>query len=339
MVRVGVIGYGYWGPNLVRNFETCPDTEIICVADQRQERLDLVARQYRGIEVTTDAKELITNDGIDAVAIATPVNTHYSLALEAIEAGKHVFIEKPMTETAEQAQHLLDEASKRGLTVMVDHTFIYTDSVKKIREMVDNGDLGDIYYYDSMRVNLGLFQRDVSVVWDLAVHDFSILQHILNERPTKVAATGISHVPDSPENTAFITLFYPSGCIAHINVNWLAPVKVRQTLIGGSKKMVVYDDIEPSEKIKVYDKGVDLVTDEDQIYQLLVNYRAGDMYAPSLKNTEALGVEIAHFADCISNGTTPITGGQMGLEVVRLLEAATQSMQAQGAPVEIDPAS
>lgn len=338
MVRVGVIGFGYWGPNLVRNFETCPDTEIVCVSDQREERLEMASRQYRGIQVTTDASALIANPDIDAVAIATPVSTHYPLALEAIQAGKHVFIEKPMTETAEQAQHLLDEAEKRGLTVMVDHTFIYTDSVIKIREMIDNGDLGDIFYYDSMRVNLGLFQRDVSVVWDLAVHDFSILQYLLDERPNKVAATGISHVPDNPENTAFITLFYPSGCIAHVNVNWLAPVKVRQTLIGGSKKMVVYDDIEPSEKIKVYDKGVDLVTDEDQIYQLLVNYRAGDMYAPSLKNTEALGVEIAHFADCITNNKTPITSGQMGLEVVRLLEAATQSMRAHGAPVEIDAA-
>lgn len=338
MVRVGVIGYGYWGPNLVRNFETCPDTEIVCVSDQREERLEMASRQYRGIKVTTDASALISSPDIDAVAIATPVSTHYPLALEAIQAGKHVFIEKPMTETAEQAQHLLDEAEKRGLTVMVDHTFIYTDSVIKIREMIDNGDLGDIFYYDSMRVNLGLFQRDVSVVWDLAVHDFSILHYLLDERPNKVAATGISHVPDNPENTAFITLFYPSGCIAHVNVNWLAPVKVRQTLIGGSKKMVVYDDIEPSEKIKVYDKGVDLVTDEDQIYQLLVNYRAGDMYAPSLKNTEALGVEISHFADCINTGKTPITDGQMGLEVVRLLEAATESMRAQGAPVEIDAA-
>lgn len=338
MVRVGVIGFGYWGPNLVRNFETCPDTEIVCVSDQREERLEMASRQYRGIQVTTDASVLIANPDIDAVAIATPVSTHYPLALEAIQAGKHVFIEKPMTETAEQAQHLLDEAEKRGLTVMVDHTFIYTDSVIKIREMIDNGDLGDIFYYDSMRVNLGLFQRDVSVVWDLAVHDFSILQYLLDERPNKVAATGISHVPDNPENTAFITLFYPSGCIAHVNVNWLAPVKVRQTLIGGSKKMVVYDDIEPSEKIKVYDKGVDLVTDEDQIYQLLVNYRAGDMYAPSLKNTEALGVEIAHFADCIANNKTPITSGQMGLEVVRLLEAATESMRAHGAPVEIEAA-
>jgi predicted dehydrogenase len=335
MIRVGVIGFGYWGPNLVRNFAEAKGSEIAAVADLRPERLAVAATRFRGIETTSDARELIHNPNIDAVIIATPVSGHYPLALEALQAGKHVLVEKPLTATAEQASRLIEEAARRRLTLMVDHTFVYTGAVRKIREEVASGSLGNIYYYDSVRVNLGLFQHDVNVLWDLAAHDLSIMDYVLPVRPSAVSATGISHVPNEPENVAYLTLFFDSNIIAHIHVNWLAPVKVRRTLIGGARKMIVYDDLEPSEKIKIYDKGITVSNTPEHVYEMLISYRTGDMHAPQLQTTEALQTEANHFVRCVAGEEKPISNGESGLQVVSLLEAASYSLKQRGRPVEI----
>ena len=335
MINIGIVGYGYWGPNLVRNFADTPGAKLAAVSDLDSAKLALVQRRFPSVATTTDYRDLLKDPGIDAIAVATPVNTHYDIALAALQAGKHVWLEKPMTETAEQARRLVDEAQRRNLTLIVDHTFIYTGAVQKMAELIKAGELGRLYYYDSIRVNLGLFQRDVSVISDLAVHDFSILDHLLDEQPVAVSASGMNHFPGTPENLAYVTLFYESGTIAHINVSWLAPVKVRQILVGGSKKMITYDDLEPSEKIKIYDKGVSFTDDPEKIQEMRVGYRTGDMWAPRLAVTEALGVEGAHFIDCIEHGKTPRTDGQLGLRVVELIAAANQSMRRKGETVYI----
>jgi len=335
MVRMGVIGYGYWGPNLVRNFAEGPGTQVLGVSDFRQDRLDLAERRYPGIKTTRDPQDLISDPEIDAIAISTPVSTHFELALQALEAGKHVLVEKPMTRTSEEGARLIEEAYRRRLVLMVDHTFVYTGAVRKIRELMDTGALGEIYYYDSTRVNLGLFQQDVDVIWDLAVHDLSIMEYILPGRPKEVSATGTGHVNGAAENIAYVTVFYENALIAHLNVNWLSPIKIRRTLIGGSKKMILYDDIETSEKVKVYDKGVVVKNGPESLYKLLVAYRSGDMYAPQLDISEALRVEAKHFADCVVNGKVPITDGHAGLRVVRILEAATTSMKERGRTVRL----
>ncbi|MBE2223196.1 MAG: Gfo/Idh/MocA family oxidoreductase [Anaerolineae bacterium] len=337
MINVGVIGYGYWGPNLVRNFSESTSTQVVAVSDLNPERLALVQRRYPTIRTTLDHRELWADSNIDAIAIATPVTSHFDLGMGSLKAGKHVLIEKPLTESYEQAQLLVEEAEKRDLVLMVDHTFVYTGAIRKMKELVTTGELGKIYYYDSVRVNLGLFQHDVNVIWDLAVHDLSIMEHILPSHPIAVSATGVSHIEGQPENIAYITLFFEDNLIAHVHVNWLAPVKVRSTLIGGSKKMIVYDDLQPSEKVKVYNKGITLNNnDNESRYQMLIGYRTGDMWAPHLDMTEALQREVKHFADCIENGALPITNGQSGLRVVQILEAATQSMMNRGEPVELN---
>jgi predicted dehydrogenase len=335
MVRIGVIGYGYWGPNLVRNFAEVPDTQVVAVADMKTDRLQLVCRRYPRVQAVVDYRDLLRNPDIDAVAISTPVSTHFPLAMEALQAGKHVLVEKPMTADTDQAQRLIDEAARRKLVLMVDHTFVYTGAVRKMRELINTGALGDIYYYDSTRVNLGLFQHDVNVIWDLAVHDLSIMDYILPEVPVEVSATGIEHVAGAGEDAAYVSVFYSGSIIAHVNVNWLSPVKIRRTLIGGSKSMIVYDDIENSEKVKVYDKGVVVKNGPESLYKLLVSYRSGDMSAPQLDMTEALHIEAQHFADCIQNGTTPITDGHAGLRVVSTLEAATRSIKQRGKSVRV----
>ena len=338
MIRIGVIGYGYWGPNLVRNFYETAGAQVACVSDLRAERLKLVQSRYPTIRVTANHRELIEDPGVDAVAIATPVSTHFDLAMKALQAGKHVLVEKPLASTAEQVRKLIDAAQAAKRMLMVDHTFVYTGAVRKIRELVDSGSLGDIYYYDSARVNLGLFQHDVNVIWDLAVHDLSIMDYVLPFHPIAVSATGLSHVPGGKENIAFLTLFFGGPQIAHIHVNWLAPVKVRRTLIGASQKMIVYDDLEQSEKIKVYDKGITINRQQDpaeKIYQVLVGYRTGDMLAPQLDMTEALRVEAAHLVRCLEKGERPTTDGLAGLRVVQVLEAATRSMAEQGRPIEL----
>lgn len=335
-INIGVIGYGYWGPNLVRNFAEIPGAKIKTVSDFKPKLLAKVQARYPNIQVTTDCRDIFTDPKIDAVVIATPVSTHFDLAMAALQAGKHVLVEKPITVSSEQAMRLIEEAEKRNLVLMVDHTFVYTAAVRKMRDLVVTNTIGDIYYYDSVRVNLGIFQHDVNVIWDLAVHDLSIMNYVLPYQPYAVSATGMSHVPGEPENIAYLTLFFEGNLIAHIHVNWLAPVKVRRTLLGGSQRMIVFDDLEPSEKIKIYDKGITVNGNSESVYQMLIGYRAGDMWAPKLDMTEALRTEGLHFLNCIQTGDRPITDGQAGLRVVRILEAATESMRKQGQLVELN---
>ena len=335
MIKIGVIGYGYWGPNLVRNFMLAQGSAVTRVCDLREERLTPLHKQYPGLKTCTRPDEMIKDAEIDAVVIATPVSSHYELALAALQAGKHVLVEKPLASTSDQARRLIEEAAARKLVLLVDHTFVYTDAVRKIREMIATGQLGQIYYYDAVRVNLGLFQHDVNVIWDLAIHDLSIIDYVLPEKPIAVSATGISHVPGEPENVAYITLFFASSQIAHVHVNWLTPVKVRHTLIGGSEKMILYDDLEPSEKLKVYDKGIRVTPGPEDVYRMLVIYRLGDMWAPRLDNTEALQTEALHFIDCIETGRTPETDGLAGLRMVNMIEAAEVSLRDRGRLVEI----
>ncbi|MCH7562412.1 MAG: Gfo/Idh/MocA family oxidoreductase [Gemmatimonadetes bacterium] len=334
MLSVGVIGYGYWGPNLVRNFQESDVSRVTMVSDLDEARLGLVRTRYPSVQTTLEHRALITSDSVDAVVIATPVHTHFDLAMSALKAGKHAFVEKPLTQTSDQAMELIAEAQARGLVLMVDHTFVYTGAVRKLRELVTSGELGNIYYYDSKRVNLGLFQPDVNVIWDLAVHDLAIMAYVFQQQPIAVSATGISHVRGKPANVAYLSIYFETQMMAHVNVSWLSPVKLRQTLVGGDRKMVVYDDLEPSEKIKVYDKGIEL-TSRESIYETLVGYRTGDMWAPKLDAVEALSREARHFVDCVENGVTPESGGEAGLYVVRILEAATISMEERGAPVDL----
>jgi len=336
MINIGIVGYGYWGPNLVRNFVETNRAQVTAISDLRPERLTTAKMRCPAARTTTSFQELLDDASIDAVVIATPVSSHFDLACKALNAGKHVLVEKPMTASAEQAARLVDLAAGKRLVLMVDHTFIYTSAVRKIRQLVDSGDLGQIYYYDSVRINLGLFQTDVNVIWDLAVHDLSILNYVLPSRPTAVAATGMCHLPGESENIAYLTLFFDSSLLAHVHVNWLAPVKIRRTLIGGSRKMILYDDLEGSEKIKVYDKGISVNQEPEKLYQMKINYRAGDMWAPQLDNTEALRIEALEFVRCVESGSRPLTDGEAGLGVVRILEAATASIARRGALVELD---
>lgn len=335
ILNIGVIGYGYWGPNLVRNFSELMDARVHTVADLNPKALETVARRFPATKVTTDAMELIRDPEIDAVAIATPVATHFSLAMAALKAGKHVWLEKPMTETSMQARALIEEAKKRDLILHVDHTFIYTGPVRKMRDLVKSGELGKTLYYDSTRVNLGLFQRDVNVIADLAVHDFSILDYVFEQHPVAVSASGINHYPGTPENLAFITLFYESGFIAHVNVSWLAPVKVRTILIGGTDKMITFDELQPSEKLKIYDKGVSFTDDPAKIHEMRVGYRAGDMWAPKVDGAEALMVEGKHFVDCIRSNKPSHSDGEFGFRMVELIEAATASMRGRGETIHL----
>jgi predicted dehydrogenase len=335
MINIGVVGYGYWGPNLVRNFAELQGATVTAVADSDPRKLACAQRRYPGVRTMTDAQQLLRDPAVDAVAVATPVGSHFELGMAALRAGKHLWLEKPMTETSLQARKLIDEAERRKRVLLVDHTFIYTGAVRRIAELVRAGDLGRIYYYDSIRVNLGLFQRDVSVISDLAVHDFSILDFLLGEHPLAVSASGINHFPGTPENLAYITLFYGSGVIAHANVSWLAPVKVRQILIGGSRRMIVYDDLEPSEKVKIYDRGVSFTDDPQKILEMRVGYRTGDMLAPKIDPAEALRVAGEHFIACIESGKAPQTDGRLGLRVIELIEAATSSMRGRGETVYV----
>jgi len=335
MIGTGVIGYGYWGPNLARTFAESAEARLIAVSDRRTDRLALAHARHPGIEISQDHRTLLADSRIDALAIATPVATHFDLAMDAVRAGKHVLVEKTLTETSEQAERLIEEADRHGRVLMVDHTFVYSPAVRKIRELVESGQLGEIYYYDSVRINLGLFQRDVNVVWDLAVHDLSIMDYVLPSRPVAVSATGVGHVSGTQENVAYLTFFFEHNLIAHIHVNWLAPVKVRKTLICGSQKMVAYDDLDPSEKVKVYDRGVSLSRDAEEDYRIRVGYRMGDMWAPQVASEEPLRAEVAHFIRCIQTGERPVTDGRAALTIIRSLEAATDSIRRRGAPVEL----
>src|SRR6266498_3410065 len=330
MIKVGVIGYGYWGPNLVRNFMEAPGSTVVSVCDLRKERLALLQARYPTIKTTSSSCELLADPAIDAIVIATPVSSHYELGMAALKADKHVLIEKPLAANSEQALELIEEAMNRKRVLMVDHTFVYTSAVRKIRELITTNALGDIYYYDAVRVNLGLFQHDVNVIWDLAIHDLSIMDYVLPSKATAVSATGISHIPGQPENVAYITLFFANRQIAHVHVNWLTPVKVRHTLIGGSEKMILYDDLEPSEKVKIYDKGITVSQSPEAVYEMLVSYRSGDMWAPRLDTIEALQREAQHFIACVEKKEQPETDGRAGLRLVRIVEAAERSLRARG---------
>jgi len=328
VVRVGVIGYGYWGPNIVRNFHGLENCQVVAVCDKNPDALRRVSRIYPQIQLTTDFSAILQSSEIDAVAVVTPVWTHFELAKAALENGKHVFVEKPFTSTTRQAEELIELADRKNLKIMVDHTFLFSGAVRKIREIVEAGTLGSLYYFDSTRVNLGLFQHDVSVVWDLAPHDLSIMDHIIAEKPEAVVATGGNHL-NGHADMAFITIYFPRNIVAHVNVNWLSPVKIRTTLIGGRDKMLVWNDLEADEKIKIYDKGVQ-ITNGEGVYDLLVSYRSGDVWAPKCDQAEALKVELAYFMDCILNDRTPLNDGAAGLRVVRLLEAADRSLKEKG---------
>jgi len=333
MIKVGVIGYGYWGPNIVRNFHGQAHTRVDMLCDKNPDALARAKRSYPSIQVTTDPCDILKSPDIDAVAVITPVWTHYELAKAALENGKHVFVEKPFASSSDQASELIDLAARKNLTIMVDHTFLFTGAVRKIRELNDSGVLGDLYYYDSLRVNLGLFQHDVSVIWDLAPHDLSIMDHLIKGDPEAIVATGQKHL-NGVEDVAFMTVYFPNSVIAHINVNWLSPVKIRTTLIGGQKKMLVWNDLVADEKIRVYDRGVNIASGE-KVHELLVNYRSGDMWAPQIEQLEALRVELDYFADCIMNSKSPFNDGEAGLRVVRMLEAADCSIKCRGELVRL----
>jgi predicted dehydrogenase len=333
VVRVGVIGYGYWGPNIVRNFHGLDACEVVAVCDKSTKALARAQKTYPGVQMTTDFDDVLKSPDIDAVAVITPVWTHYDLAKKALENGKHVFVEKPFTSNSAQAQELIELAARRNLRIMVDHTFLFSGAVRKIREVIDAGTLGPLYYFDSTRVNLGLFQHDVSVVWDLAPHDLSVMDYVIGARPEAVVSTGAKHL-NGHADMAFITVYFPGEIIAHVNVNWLSPVKVRTTLIGGKDKMLVWNDLEADEKIKIYDKGVQM-TSREGVYDLLVSYRSGDVWAPKVEQTEALKVELGYFLDCINKNETPINDGEAGLRIVRLLEAADQSLNERGRIIQV----
>jgi predicted dehydrogenase len=333
MIRLGLVGYGYWGPRVARNFNSVPDCQLVAICDSSPELQRRAEQAFPGIQTTSDPCELITSPTIDAIAVVTPVWTHFDLARAAIANGKHVFVEKPFTSTVEQAEQLIELAARKNVKIMVDHTFLFTGAVKKLRQLVDEGALGKLYYYDSTRVNLGLFQHDVNVIWDLAPHDLSIMDYLIKDKPVTVIATGEKHL-NGHEDVAYITIYCAGGMIAHLNVNWLSPVKVRTTLLGGEKKMVVWNDLEPDEKVKVYDRGVN-ITNGQNVHDLLISYRSGDMWSPKVDQEEALSAEAKHFIRCIQNDERPLNDGEAGLRVVRLLEASDRSLRERGAPVTL----
>jgi predicted dehydrogenase len=328
LVRFGIVGYGYWGPKVIRNLALIEEAKVVAICDNSAASRQKAEKLYSGVRVTDDANELMRSTDIDAIAVVTPVWTHYELAKAALENGKHIFVEKPFTSNSAQAEELIALAAKKNLKIMVDHTFLFTPAVQKIKELLQEGELGKLYYYDSTRVNLGLFQHDVNVIWDLAPHDLSIMDHLIEGSPEAIVATGQTHL-NGHEDIAFITLYFPDKVIAHLNVNWMSPVKIRTTLIGGEKKMLVWNDIEADEKVKVYDKGVN-VSSREGVYNMLINYRSGDMWAPRIEQAEALTRELAYFVDCIVHDKTPMNDGQAGLRVVKMLEAATASLRQRG---------
>jgi predicted dehydrogenase len=330
-MNFGVIGYGYWGPNIVRNLMSIEGSQVVAIAEISAPARSRAEKAYPGVKVTASAAEVVASVDVDAIAVISPVWTHYELTKAALENGKHVFVEKPFTSSVAQAEELINLAEQKNLKIMVDHTFLFTGAVKKIRQLIDEGALGNLYYYDSTRVNLGLFQHDINVLWDLAPHDLSIMDHLLKSSPEGVVATGQGHL-NGHEDVAYMTLYFPQKVIAHINVNWLSPVKVRTTLIGGEKRMLVWNDLDADEKVKVYDKGVN-ITNREGVYELLVSYRSGDMWAPQLEQVEALRHELSYFVDCVSSGKEPFNNGCAGLRVVKMLEAASESLSKRGALV------
>jgi len=335
MIKIGLIGFGYWGPNLARNFNQHPELELAAICDFSPDRLEAASRLYPHTTLVDNVEEIFNNTGIDAIAVATPVSTHYDLAKRTLEGGRHLWLEKPMTAKVEEAEELIELSEAKGKTMLVDHTFVYTGAVRKIKEIVDRGELGDLLYYDSTRANLGLFQQDVDVIWDLAPHDISIMDYLMPVKKLAVSATGAHFYGNGIVPKALLTIYMDSNIIAHINVSWVSPVKIRDTFIAGTSKMILYDDTQPSEKVKVYDKGVELYETKEDLYHLKVQYRVGDMYAPKLEDHEALALETDHFVECMKNGQKPITNGEAGLEVVKILVASRKSLETNGTPVDI----
>lgn len=334
MVRAAIVGYGYWGPNLVRNFASVPGSEVLKVIDSRPERLELARKVYPGVETDTSVESLWDDQRVDAVVIATPVFTHYSIAKKALESGKHVLLEKPMTDTVAHAQELIELARSRGKQLMVDHTFLYTSAVQKMKNLIDSGSIGKVKYFDSTRINLGLIQQDVNVLWDLAPHDISILDYLIADRPVSVNATGVSHIHNGIENIAYLTVNFASDVIAHFTCSWSSPVKIRMMLIGGDTKMIVFNDMEPTEKIRIYDTAHSVSTDEEK-QRVLVDYRIGDVFIPKIGNSEALGAMAADFIQAILKGTKPVSDFESGLSTIRILEAAQASIKSGGREVLI----
>lgn len=328
-VNIALVGYGYWGVNLLRNLTTIKQSEVLMVCDSREERLKVINETYPGIDTTTSFADIINNDEVQAVVIATPTFSHYELAKRALQAGKHVLVEKPLTATTEQAEELVQLATSKRLQLMVDHTFLYSGAVEHMKQLVDGGEIGTLKYFDSTRINLGLLQPDVNVLWDLAPHDISILLFLQKEQPTSVNAVGVSHTGNGIENIAYMTLNYESGFIAHFNCSWTSPVKLRTTLIGGDKKMIVYDDINPTEKVKIYDTGYECKTLEDRT-KIYVDYRVGDISIPKVSTHEPLRKMLEDFLSCIESGNTPVSSWEVGLKAVRILEAAQQSIKQNG---------
>jgi len=336
MIKIGIIGYGYWGPNIARNFNVCENAQLVSICDLDEKRLKKAKSTYPFIKEYADPYELMKSDEIDAVAVVTPVYTHYELAKCALECGKHLFVEKPFTSMVSQGKELIELADKKGLKIMVDHTFLFTGAVRKMKEILDSGELGDLFFYDSVRVNLGLFQHDINVIWDLAPHDFSIMNYLVDKKPVAVSAWGRSHIGNGLEDISYVGVhFDDNGFIAHFHVNWLTPVKIRKTLISGNKKMLVWDDLSSDEKIKVYDKGVQVKNNTDNIHDLLVSYRSGDIHVPKVDNTEALKVEADYFTECIEEDKKPFNDGDAGLDVVKILAASDESLKKQGKRVQL----
>ncbi len=328
-MKIAVIGFGYWGPNLVRNFNSVSNCQVVALCDFREERLAVVNKLYPSIKTTKDPNDIFSNPEIDAVVIATPVFTHFDIAKKALESSKHVLLEKPMTATSVQAIELNNLAEKKNLLLMVDHTFLYTSSVQKMKHLITDGTIGKIKYFDSTRINLGLFQPDINVLWDLAPHDISILNYLVDDKPYSVNATGVSHTNNGIENIAYLTVNYKSGFIAHFNCSWTSPVKIRMMLLGGDKKMLVFNDLEPTEKIRIYDTGYDHKTDEEKT-RILVDYRAGDVFIPKIENKEALFGMATDFVNSIINKTKPLSDFESGLSVIKILEASQQSIKQNG---------
>lgn len=335
MLRVGLVGYGYWGPNLARNFDSNPSFRLTRIADLSERRRALAAETLRGVETVTDEREVTEAADIDVAVIATPVFTHYDLTRKALLHGKHVWVEKPMTSTSQQAKELIEIAESKALTLLVDHTFLFTGAVQEMKRLVDSQELGELYYYDSVRINLGLFQHDVNVIWDLAPHDLSVMDYLLGPKARAIAATGSGHFNTGLEDVAYVTVYYDDNLIAHFHLNWLSPVKLRRTVVGGSKRMLVWDDLNPEERLKIYNKGME-VTSREGVYRVLATPRIGEMYAPVVPATEALKVQVAYFAQCIEKGERPHNDGMAGLRIVRMLEATDHSLKKGGQPVELD---
>lgn len=337
MLKIALIGYGYWGPNLLRNFNSLPDVDVSLLVDSNSSRLEAAKMQFPRLVTSTNTNEAFQSADVDAVVVATPVFTHYMLAKQALENGKHVLVEKPLTDNSEDAKELIEIAEKKGLTLMVDHTFLYTGAVQKMKSLYDAGTLGKLNYFDSTRINLGLIQQDVNVLWDLAPHDISVLGFLNSENPVSVNATGVSHIHNGIENIAYLTVNYQSNFIAHFNCSWSSPVKIRLMLLGGSEKMIVFNDMEPSEKIKVYDTAHSVSTFEEK-RQVLVDYRVGDVYVPKLSTTEPLKSMAEDFIQSILNKKSPVAHAEGGLRAVQILEAAQESIKKKGAEVKIKPA-